>query len=408
MKTYILTIITLLVSVFSLNGQDEALLIERWSEYYNADSSAWIFYSHITFDRDENGDWIGSVSKGYSSTQKRWFNSNKYELEYNSNRQRTYWGYSRWEEEKNDWVLRNSNTHTYDADGCLQKTDHLNVYWFTGDTTAFEDRYEYYDSCLLKNHIRTSSSDPNLGTLTEYTYEADNSLRLQKKYLLNLSNNQTELIEEGYSLFNLNGDILEYYNYRLGDSIWSKVVTEYDVYGNGILTKSSRIPEPGGEELVRIDSIVYHYNADETITSFDRYSKQEDRNVYEFDVTRSYDYFCDKRIKNYYTERFEFDYFHSRTSNVYDRPADCPEEQEPEMSIIPNPTSGPITVSSPLFYDYTSRLLITDLAGKTIRDYDFNKRSGSMNVLITDLLPGAYVFSILTSESRVAEIIIVQ
>lgn len=75
------------------------------------------------------------------------------------------------------------------------------------------------------------------------------------------------------------------------------------------------------------------------------------------------------------------------------------------FSVSPNPANNFVTISN-LGNKNISSVLISDITGRVIKEFNFENNSGDMKILVSDLISGLYILKIISEEGYVVKKII--
>ncbi len=315
--------------------------------------------------------------------------------------------------------IRLETFFTYDSDNCLVLEEEFSH----GDPRSStppdfqKNEYAYSDSCILKSHIRegkTGGAPIGLGHFFDkYDYswnsahdtrDIEHSEMVYRQFTSKwrLRTNTTEKYDE-------EGRLTEIWVKSHHEDWYNQLMQYYYAPDNQyetILYYEAPI-EDTQLVKVRLDSTFRKYNdagqiVEEQFFMF-HFNPNNESQQLSLSRTDRYKYYCDELLKEHEQEIFSTasSYKHTIVFYDYDSSEDCDEiNNQPEVSIYPNPANNVIQIKSPLLGEADVEISVLNLAGRELNRYHTDRRSEFFEMDISKLPRGTYVVQVQNRNGR--------
>ena len=319
----------------------------------------------------------------------------------------------------NLWVTEYWIDYTYDANGCEMKKEYTpNV---GGLSSVFE--FERDADCKITKEtqwVRDVIADSlYISRITEFDYLPDGLSYEAQIFSVNYLSGATNLLRSRVSQYNADGlleERLDINDLHLIDA-WTgrKRSYAYDQYGN-LTSQVESINSFSAPNW----SFNFQYTYQNEYDSQGRWVRRISERQYESagelitagdsKTIKDFEYECEDWVAQ---ETFAWAIAGigngSRYVNYYEGEDDCFEIEKIvlEIAVYPNPTSGNITINSPVFQSGNTKISVFDVSGKLLLEKNEIRREEKVDVDLSHLPNGMYVIQLMSQEYFVQEKIVV-
>lgn len=365
-----------------------------------------------TFEYDENGNvYLEFEKKSFDYDTSLHFSYGSF-YDYNSSNQVLRKLYRRYNPDVDLFITISQTDYTYNADGCLIEEIEIRNN-LMGDTLG-KIIYERDKDCRVTKEtvwgeeIFSQFPSPfGILKICEREYLAD-GISYKEKIFRKLNNNLRRASDEIH-LFNEFGKINLYYHTYFSsnqDTLYTeKKLYEYDFNRNLIYQKTQFYENVQNGWFTTIEHN-YQNSYDDIGFLVEVNYEYLDHHGQSSSRTSYYEYTCDGKVNVEAISNNGSGIINSKTETFYEGEDPCFEikDADLEVSIFPNPTSGSITIESPIFQSGNTQISVFSMDGKVLLQKREIKRCEQVSLDLGNNLPnGFYLLELSNQENHVIE-----
>ena len=306
------------------------------------------------------------------------------------------------------WITEFWLDYTYDNNGCETSFEYVqNV-----GGTFYKIDYEKNADCQPTKSTFWFNS-PQSNTLekwseNEYTYMQDGISYESKRYIYDLDTGEKELEGHRHFFYNTDGLIEESRSRsglnRVDNWTGSKAIYTYDQHGNVVTVQrynnSFSIPQ---WYLVREERYFNEYDEQNRLVKITKEEYELNSGILVLDESdtffRTTDYACGDLVERTETGTnsnnlgFQYEYFHEGKDECFEI-----ENVMLEMSVFPNPSSGEITIDSPILESGNTQIKVFSIDGKAMLEKTEIKRATTTTMNLSHFPNGIYVIQLMNQD----------